>query len=33
MTTSFIVIDKQGTLKEQKTRALTKDCLYKKWFP
>jgi|AntAceMinimDraft_16_1070373.scaffolds.fasta_scaffold164086_2 hypothetical protein len=30
MTTSFIVIDKQGTLKEQKTRALTKDCLYKK---
>lgn len=30
MTTSFIVIDKQGVLKEQNSRALTKECLYKK---
>lgn len=30
MTTAFIIIDKNGILKPQHSRALTKECLYKK---
>lgn len=30
MATSFIIIDKNGVLKQQKSISLTRDCLYKK---